>query len=179
MKESVIHPSTITTQVLFDYERLSEQDITNLCARLPRKIVRWLAIHHPDNQTRIHLYRLTGVPIGDGTVINGGVVLYDEYEGLIRFGARVAVASGVTIIASSNPNNSRLADHGFDSKRLIAKAPVRIGDDAWIGANATILPGVTIGDASVVGAGAVVTGDVAPHTIVAGVPARQIAELDS
>jgi len=55
--------------------------------------------------------------------------------------------------------------------------PVVIEDDVWIGANAVVLPGVTIGARSVVGAGAVVVKDVAPKTIVAGVPARVIRDL--
>lgn len=56
--------------------------------------------------------------------------------------------------------------------------PVRIGARVWIGAGARILPGVTIGDGAIVAAGAVVTRDVAPRTIVAGVPARPIKTLE-
>ena len=55
--------------------------------------------------------------------------------------------------------------------------PVTIGDDVWIGANCTILPGVTIGDNVVIAAGAVVTKDVPSDRLVAGVPARVIREL--
>ncbi|MCA9936603.1 MAG: acyltransferase [Anaerolineales bacterium] len=55
--------------------------------------------------------------------------------------------------------------------------PVVIGNGCWIGARATILPGVTIGDGAVVAAGAVVTKDVPPHTVVGGVPAKAIKEL--
>ena len=55
--------------------------------------------------------------------------------------------------------------------------PVRIGDKVWVGANATILPGVTIGDGAIVAAGAVVTKDVAPRTVVGGVPAKVIKTI--
>ena len=55
--------------------------------------------------------------------------------------------------------------------------PVTIGNDVWIGGNATILPGVTIGNNVVVAAGAVVTHDVPDNTLVAGVPARKIKDL--
>lgn len=58
-------------------------------------------------------------------------------------------------------------------------APVRIGDDVWIGGNVTILPGVTIGNNVVVAAGAVVTKDVPDNSLVAGVPARLIRSLEN
>jgi acetyltransferase-like isoleucine patch superfamily enzyme len=63
-------------------------------------------------------------------------------------------------------------------RNAIACAPVRICEDAWIGARAIILKGVTVGPRSVVGAGAVVTKDVPPDTIVAGVPARVVARIE-
>ena len=56
-------------------------------------------------------------------------------------------------------------------------APVVIEDDVWIGAGAIVLPGVTVGRGSIVAAGAVVTRSIEPHTIVAGVPARQIGQI--
>jgi acetyltransferase-like isoleucine patch superfamily enzyme len=59
------------------------------------------------------------------------------------------------------------------------KKRVSIGKDVWIGANAVILPGVTIGDGAIIGAGAVVTGDVEPYSIVGGVPARKIGERNA
>lgn len=55
---------------------------------------------------------------------------------------------------------------------------VKIGNKVWIGANVTILPGVTIGDGAIVAAGAVVNRDVAPLTIVGGIPAKKIKDLD-
>ena len=57
--------------------------------------------------------------------------------------------------------------------------PVKIGCRVWIGSHATILPGVTIGDNAVVAAGAVVTKDVEPNMVVAGVPAKVIKKFDS
>jgi maltose O-acetyltransferase len=58
-------------------------------------------------------------------------------------------------------------------------APVRIGNDVWIGGNVTILPGVTIGNNVVVAAGAVVTKDVPDNSLVGGVPARLIREIEN
>ena len=56
--------------------------------------------------------------------------------------------------------------------------PIAIEDDVWVGANAVVLPGVHIGQGAVVGAGAVVTSDVDPFTVVGGVPAHMIAKRD-
>jgi hypothetical protein len=61
-------------------------------------------------------------------------------------------------------------DHAFFERRRAARCS--IGNDVWIGHNVTVLSGVTVGNGAVIAAGAVVTKDVAPYTIVAGVPAR-------
>ena len=59
----------------------------------------------------------------------------------------------------------------------IVSAPIRIGNRVWIGSHSTILPGVTVGDGAVVAAGAVVTKDVPPNTVVAGVPAKVVKTI--
>lgn len=169
--------SQLIPHLMFDYEQLSAEDVKDLCRELPLKLIRWIAINHPDNSSRLLYYQLTNVPIGEGTVINSGVKLYDEYQGLVSFGKRVAVASDVNIIASSNPNNSKLADVPYVREHLNRLAPVIIEDDAWIGAQVVILPGVTIGKGAIVGAGATVVCDVPPHSVVAGVPARLTRKL--
>ncbi|MFB6174029.1 MAG: DapH/DapD/GlmU-related protein [Halobacteriales archaeon] len=72
---------------------------------------------------------------------------------------------------------SRLYGFGPDDESVFewrAEDPVEVGHDVWIGHGATVLPGVTLGNGAAVGAGAVVTGDVAPYTVVAGVPAEPI-----
>ena len=74
---------------------------------------------------------------------------------------------------SSNHGTSR--DHVLNQQGWVEK-DIIVGNDVWIGANAVIVPGVNVGDGAIIAAGAVVTKDVAPYTIVGGVPANVIKE---
>jgi len=81
-----------------------------------------------------------------------------------------------TQILSANHAIPQGKDRIFDIPH--EKKPVNIGSDVWIGANCIILPGVTIGDGAVIGAGSVVTKSVKPYCVVAGVPARVLYKRD-
>jgi acetyltransferase-like isoleucine patch superfamily enzyme len=94
----------------------------------------------------------------------------------ITIGNEVNLAQGVVVSAlNHNYADTTRSIH----TQGVSTAPVIISDDVWIGANATITPGVTIGRHSVVAAGSVVTHDVPPFTIVAGVPARIIKNIEA
>lgn len=106
------------------------------------------------------------VSIGKGTVINRGCLLYTT--GGILIGENVSISSGVWLVTGTHDmNDPQFADD---------YSPISIGDYAWIGVRATILSGITIGEGAVVMAGAVVTHDVAPYTVVGGVPARVVSQ---
>ena len=118
--------------------------------------------------TSIHrgcrFYCPSAIEIGEHTVINRDVLL-DGRTGL-KIGHNVSISEGTVILTlEHNPNSPTFENRG---------APVYIGDHVFVGARAMVLPGVTIGQGAVVAAGAVVTHDVAPFAIVAGVPARLI-----
>ena len=106
------------------------------------------------------------VSIGSGTVINQKCLIYTP-SGLI-IGNNVSISAEVALITGGHDIN----DPGFPS----AYRPIIIDDYVWIGTRAVILQGVTIGRGAVVMAGAVVTRDVEPFTVVGGVPAKPIAE---
>lgn len=109
--------------------------------------------------------------IGNNSSIidNAFILLRDK----VIIGDNVDIAYGVSIITSSNASSSP-----FLLKHYPAfTAPVVINHDVWIGANATILGGVIIGECSVVAAGALVNKDVPPYSVVAGVPAKVIKRI--
>lgn len=110
------------------------------------------------------------VIIGDHTRIG----LHNTIIGPVTIGCHVNLAQGITVTALNH--NFEASDKRIDEQG-VSTAPVIIEDDIWIGANAVILPGVTIGNHSVVAAGAVVTKNVPPHSLVAGVPAKIIKQI--
>lgn len=88
---------------------------------------------------------------------------------------------GITIEAGVmlGPGVSLLTvNHEPKNIRVVKTGQIRIGENAWIGANVSILPGVTIGANAIVGTGAVVTKDVPANTVVAGVPAKVLSQID-
>lgn len=113
------------------------------------------------------------------TKIGGGKLLMAEHSQInagcflltsdtITLGENTTLAYQVTILTSANPN------YPYNELSKIYKpmhAPVKIGDNVWVGARAVILPGVTIGNNVVVAAGSVVNRDVPDNVVVAGVPA--------
>ena len=110
------------------------------------------------------------VTIGSYTRIG----LHCTIIGPVRIGSHVNLAQGITVTALNHnflDTSLRIDQQGVSTK------PVTIGDDVWIGANATILPGVTIGNHVVVAAGAVVTHDVPANTVVGGIPAKVLKAL--
>ena len=123
---------------------------------------------------RLRLLRACGFHVGRDVYIADGLIIVEELAGpeKLTIGDRVSMAPRVMLVLSSHPNASRIRPFA-----PTARGDITIEDDAWIGACAVILPGVTIGRGAVVGAGSVVTADVPPLTIVAGQPAKPVREL--
>ena len=109
----------------------------------------------------------SNVYLGERNVINFGC-LFDGRVYPIRIGNDVSIGPEAVILSMGHdPQSPDFSSTGGE---------VTIGDHVWIAARAMILPGVTIGDGAVVAAGAIVTKDVDPYTIVAGVPARPVGK---
>ena len=108
--------------------------------------------------------------IGNDFTGNHNLTILDIRE--VRIGDHVMIGPHTLITTVSHPLSAR------ERREYLAWAkPVTIGDDVWIGGNVTILPGVTIGDRSVIGAGSVVTEDIPADSVAVGAPARVVKEL--
>ena len=110
------------------------------------------------------------VIIGDHTRVG----LHNTVIGPVTIGNHVNLAQGITVTALNH--NFANSEKKIDEQG-VNTTPVTIEDDVWVGANAVLLPGVRIGTHSVIAAGAVVTKDVPPHSIVAGIPAKVIKKI--
>lgn len=139
---------------------------------------------------RREVLRLCGATFGKGVSIKGGSYFYGakiitgqrcvinrkcyfDFSGRISFGDDVVVGHGVTFVTAEHeigPSERRASN-------VIHRRDIEVGNGAWIGANATILPGVKIGEGAIIAAGAVVTKDVEPSIMVGGVPAKVIRHL--
>ena len=111
------------------------------------------------------------IRLGRNAFINFNCVFLDCAS--IEIGDNLQMGPAVQIYTATHPLEADVRRSGLESAR-----PVSIGHDVWIGGGAIILPGVTIGDRSVIGAGSVVVHDVPAAKVVAGNPARIIRELD-
>ena len=122
-------------------------------------------------RTDLEGLRERGLTFGSNVRIEGDTFIDPDFSELITIGDDTTIAVGAMVLA-----------HDASTKRLLGYsrvAPVRIGSRVFVGARSLILPGVTIGDNAIVGAGSIVTRDVAAGTVVAGNPARRIADTDA
>jgi maltose O-acetyltransferase len=144
---------------------------------------------------RVFLLRLSGIRIGDSACIMGPLEIRPRTTAhcvtlgkgvFINASVRMAAQGGVTLsdFVTVGPNVSfetvthSLAYHPDQGRDNIVK-PIFVEREVWIGAGATILPGVTIGRGAVVAAGAIVNRDVPPMTLVGGIPAKHLKSFSS
>jgi len=144
------------------------------------------------SRLRMRLLCALGATTGRDSIVRGGLIILEGFNFIIgdhvyigsqctldgseriTIGNNVVIAYGVTIITGSHHSASHEHRAGPYNPR-----PMIIEDGCWIGARATLLPGVTVKTGAIVGAGSVVTKDVEPDTVVAGNPARVVRVLDA
>jgi len=106
------------------------------------------------------------IHLGDGVFLNFNCIILDVAR--VTIGKGTQIGPGVQILTADHPRDAEVRLSGLELGR-----PISIGANGWIGGGAIILPGVSIGDDAIVGAGSVVTRDVPPGAVVVGNPARQ------
>lgn len=110
------------------------------------------------------------VTIGDRTFVNADVMMIDVAP--ITIGATCQIATRVQLVTAAHPVDPERRRQGWEYGE-----PITLADNVWLGAGVIVCPGVTIGQDTVVGAGAVVTRDLPPAVVAAGVPARVVREI--
>ncbi|AJB46122.1 hypothetical protein CR44_07895 [Campylobacter fetus subsp. testudinum] len=142
---------------------------------------RWIAMHYPNKEVRLHFWKISRVQIGDNSEAAMGMQVIDDSDNekcQLIIGKNVSIAAGATFVCCSEPSFSlNLKEISYVKENLIKKSTIIIGDDTWIGANTTILPGVKIGKFCIIGAGSIVTKDIEDFSIAVGVPAKVIRKL--
>jgi maltose O-acetyltransferase len=108
--------------------------------------------------------------IGNDVFFNLNCMIIDNNR--VEIGDHVMFGPGIQIYTAAHPLDAESRNQGWEITK-----PITIGNSVWIGGSAILLPGVKIGERSVIGAGAVVTKDVPPEVVVAGNPARIIQEI--
>ncbi len=143
--------------------------------RLIKKILHLILRLSPGNKLRVRILKLLGANIkGELYIAQNFFVLDAGKTEYLTIEKNVGIGPNVTILIHSDPSPSSLSNLYPRSWKK-----VHIGENVWIGACSTILGGITIGNNSIIAAGSVITKDVPPFTIVAGVPAKVVKDISS
>lgn len=162
--------------------------VLETCQQTLRKTMELNNRYHTPEEIRVIMSQITGseiddtfnmfppfhadfgrnIHIGKHVFINSGCHFQDQ--GGIYIGDYALIGHNVVMATINHDMNP------FDRHNIYK--PIRIGNRVWIGSNAVITQGVTVGDGAVIAAGAVVTKDVAPYTVVGGVPAKVIKKVE-
>ena len=110
------------------------------------------------------------IHIGDNFYANHNLVILDEAP--VIFGDHVVYAPNCGFYTAGHPIDAAERNRGLEYAR-----PITVGNDVWIGADVCVLPGVTIGDDCVIGAGSVVVKDIPPHSVAVGNPCKVIRKI--
>jgi len=179
-------PSEREKMIAGELYRASDPELAAAHLHAQELLARYNASAPRDAPQRHALLRELFGAVGDGTVvkprfmcdyginIRAGRNLFVNYDCIfldvapIDIGDDVQIAPAVQLYTATHPIDPAVRRSGLESGR-----PIRIGNNVWIGGGAIVLPGVTIGDDAVIGAGSVVTRDVPAGAVVVGNPARE------
>lgn len=155
-------------ELLYDYNRLRPSETerrTEIIRLLFGKTRKKFIIEQP-----FHCDYGYNIEIGENFYTNVNCVILDEAK--VEFGDNVFIAPNCGFYTAGHPFDVEQRNRGLEYAK-----PIVIGNNVWIGAQVCVLPGVTIGDNSVIGAGSVVNKDIPANTLAAGNPCRVIRKL--
>lgn len=162
----------ITVTALQNQDRLQKLNNGSPSQAEIRQVLTKITGHQIDDSVEIRLPIRSdygaNLKIGKGVFINSGAMFTDL--GGIEIADNVLIGPNVTIVSVNHPLDPA-------QRRGVELKPVKIEEKAWLGANSTVLPGITVGKNAVIAAGAVVTKDVPANAVVAGVPAKVIKQI--
>lgn len=149
----------------------------NKFTSLKFRFARMLVSNFPLNSVRVWGLKLLGFKVGKHVYVGSGLMLTmfnSKSNCELIIGDRVAIAPRVTLILASDANWSRLNE-------IIppVEGKIELKNDCWLGAGVFVMPNVAVGEMAVVATGSVVTKNVSPYTVVAGVPAKIIKTLET
>ena len=150
--------------------------VRNFCKRVKYAFIYKVGLRFPYSKIRLKAFRAMGWEAGENVYFPADIIIPVSFvgsHGRLDLGDRVSIGPRVTLVVSSHANASRVRKVMPNKERRIT-----IGNDVWLGAGVIVLPGITIGECSVIGAGAVVTKDIPPYSIAVGNPARVIKTIN-
>lgn len=157
-------------ELLYDYNRLRPSQYaekTDLLRSLLGKVGNQVIIEPPFNCDYGY-----NIEVGENFYANVNLVILDGAK--VTIGDNAFIAPNVGIYTAGHPLDAERRNQGLEYAY-----PIRIGNNVWIGAHSVILPGVTIGDHAVIGAGSVVTKDIPSYSLAVGNPCRVIRSLEA
>lgn len=110
------------------------------------------------------------IEIGENFYANHNLVILDANK--VTFGDNVFIAPNCSFYTAGHPLDAKTRNKGLEYAK-----PIKVGNDVWIGGNVVVLPGVTIGDNVVIGAGSIVTKDIPPNSVAVGNPCKVIKQI--
>lgn len=128
--------------------------------------------HVPGAHAPLNMEYGCNIVCGEGVFINFGSSILAQAK--VTFGDRVLIGPNCSFITVGHPVN----DHAMREGGWEIAHPITVGRNTWFGANATVMPGVTIGENCVIGAGTLVTKDIPDNSLVLGTPGRVVRTLD-
>ena len=145
-----------------------------------KRMLRFLAMYFPNAKIRRECWMKTNVILGLNTYLNPNVTVTDDYNSkdiLLKIGDNCSIAPGVVFVGDSNHNNSSYLKKSGLLNKFSKRETITIGNDVWIGANSTILPGVKIGNSCIIGANSLVNKDIPDFSLAYGSPIRIVQDL--